>query len=58
MNLDIVILAAGKGTRMGSSLPKVLADLAGRPMLEHVLDSASQLKKTKLHVVVGHEAQR
>ena len=58
MNLDIVILAAGKGTRMGSSLPKVLAGLAGRPMLEHVLDSVSQLKKTKLHVVVGHEAQQ
>ena len=58
MNLDIVILAAGKGTRMGSSLPKVLASLAGRPMLEHVLDSVSQLKKTKLHVVVGHEAQQ
>ena len=57
MNLDIVILAAGKGTRMGSSLPKVLAGLAGRPMLEHVLVSVSQLKKTKLHVVVGHEAQ-
>ena len=58
MNLDIVILAAGKGTRMGSSLPKVLVGLAGRPMLEHLLDSVSQLKKTKLHVVVGHEAQQ
>tara|TARA_B100000614_G_scaffold112684_1_gene101049 strand:- start:1763 stop:3112 length:1350 start_codon:yes stop_codon:yes gene_type:complete len=58
MNLDIVILAAGKGTRMGSPLPKVLASLAGRPMLDHVLESVSQLKKTKLHVVVGHEAQQ
>ena len=57
MNLDIVILAAGKGTRMGSPLPKVLANLAGRPMLDHVLESVSQLKKIKLHVVVGHEAQ-
>ena len=57
MNLDIVILAAGKGTRMGSPLPKVLANLAGRPMLDHVLESVSQLNKIKLHFVVGHEAQ-
>ena len=58
MNLDIVILAAGKGTRMGSSLPKVLSNLAGRPLLAHVLDTASKLKRCKLHVVVGHEARK
>ena len=58
MNLDIVILAAGKGTRMGSPLPKVLSNLAGRPLLAHVLDTASKLKRCKLHVVVGHEAKK
>ena len=58
MNLDIVILAAGKGTRMGSPLPKVLSNLAGRPLLAHVLDTASKLKGCKLHVVVGHEAKK
>ena len=58
MNLDIVILAAGKGTRMGSPLPKVLSNLAGRPLLAHVLDTASNLKRCKLHVVVGHEARK
>ena len=58
MNLDIVILAAGKGTRMGSPLPKVLSNLAGKPLLAHVLDTASKLKRCKLHVVVGHEAKK
>ena len=58
MNLDIVILAAGKGTRMGSPLPKVLSNLAGRPLLAHVLNTASKLKRCKLHVVVGHEAKK
>ena len=58
MNLDIVILAAGKGTRMGSPLPKVLSNLAGRPLLAHVLDTASKLTRCKLHVVVGHEAKK
>ena len=41
--LDIIVLAAGKGTRMKSRLPKVLQRLAGRPMLGHVLDAAAQL---------------
>ena len=40
MSLDIVILAAGQGTRMNSRLPKVLHTVAGKPMLQHVIDAA------------------
>jgi len=55
--LDIVILAAGKGSRMYSSLPKVLHPLAGRPLLQHVLDTAQQLEPDSEPVmVVGHGA--
>ena len=43
MALDIVIMAAGKGTRMKSSRPKVLHQLAGRPLLQHVLQTAAAL---------------
>jgi bifunctional UDP-N-acetylglucosamine pyrophosphorylase/glucosamine-1-phosphate N-acetyltransferase len=52
--LNIVILAAGKGKRMHSNLPKVLHKLAGRPLLQHVLDTARALKPAKLCVVYGH----
>lgn len=52
--LHIVILAAGKGSRMQSSLPKVLHCIAGKPLLGHVLDAASALEPSQLHVVVGH----
>ncbi|WP_041193902.1 bifunctional UDP-N-acetylglucosamine diphosphorylase/glucosamine-1-phosphate N-acetyltransferase GlmU [Candidatus Symbiobacter mobilis] len=55
-NLDVVILAAGKGTRMKSRLPKVLHPLAGRPLLHHVVDLAYQLQARKVVVVTGHEA--
>lgn len=54
--LEIVVLAAGKGTRMRSALPKVLHGLAGRSMLEHVLHTANQLRPKAIHVVVGHGA--
>jgi bifunctional UDP-N-acetylglucosamine pyrophosphorylase/glucosamine-1-phosphate N-acetyltransferase len=54
----IVILAAGKGTRMKSDLPKVLHPLLGRPMLDYVLETAGQLKAQKTLVVVGHQAER
>ena len=52
--IDIVILAAGKGTRMKSALPKVLHKLAGRPLLQHVIDTSLQLAEAKITVVTGH----
>lgn len=52
--LHIVILAAGKGSRMHSSLPKVLHHIAGKPLLGHVLDAATTLSPSKVHVIVGH----
>lgn len=52
--LNIVILAAGKGTRMYSNLPKVLHNLAGKPLVQHVLDCAQLLNPLKICVVYGH----
>lgn len=54
MKLGVVILAAGQGTRMKSSLPKVLHLLAGRPLLAHVLETALSLQPEKTVVVYGH----
>src|SRR5690625_3981709 len=56
--VDIIILAAGKGTRMYSDLPKVLHPIAGKPMLEHVLDTAEQLNSRHIHVVTGFQAEQ
>ncbi len=56
MELDIVIMAAGKGTRMKSKLPKVLHKLAGRALLRHVIDTASSLKPRSMVVITGHGA--
>ena len=53
MSLHIVILAAGKGTRMRSNLPKVLHKLGGKPLLEHVIKAAQNLHPQKIHVVYG-----
>jgi bifunctional UDP-N-acetylglucosamine pyrophosphorylase/glucosamine-1-phosphate N-acetyltransferase len=52
--LNTVILAAGKGTRMYSDRPKVLHRLAGRPLLQHVLDTARQVGAGEIIVVYGH----
>lgn len=54
MGLDVIILAAGQGRRMRSRQPKVLADLAGRSLLAHVIDRALELEPARVRVVVGH----
>lgn len=56
-SLDVLILAAGKGTRMRSCLPKVLHSLAGLSLLEHVLRAASSLSPRRVVVVVGYGAK-
>lgn len=56
MKLHVIILAAGKGTRMKSALPKVLAPLAAKPLLAHVIQTAKQLDAASINVVVGHGA--
>ena len=53
MSLSVVILAAGKGTRMRSTLPKVLHSIADKPMVSHVIDSARQLGAVNIYVVFG-----
>ena len=58
MSLDIVILAAGQGTRMRSALPKVLHPVAGKSMLGHVIDTARALQPQSIQVVIGHGADR
>jgi bifunctional UDP-N-acetylglucosamine pyrophosphorylase/glucosamine-1-phosphate N-acetyltransferase len=54
MSLHVIVLAAGQGKRMHSSLPKVLHPLAGRPLLAHVLDTARTLRPQSIVVVHGH----
>jgi bifunctional UDP-N-acetylglucosamine pyrophosphorylase/glucosamine-1-phosphate N-acetyltransferase len=57
MNIDVVVLAAGQGSRMKSDLPKVLHPIAGKPMLAHVLDCARSVDANDLHVVIGHGSE-
>lgn len=56
MGLSVIILAAGEGRRMRSRRPKVLADLAGQPLLSHVLARAFEFAPERVRVVVGHGA--
>jgi bifunctional UDP-N-acetylglucosamine pyrophosphorylase / glucosamine-1-phosphate N-acetyltransferase len=56
MSLNVVVMAAGKGTRMKSDRPKVLHRLAGRSLLQHVIDTCAQLGATRVVVVTGHGA--
>src|SRR5258708_34159627 len=56
--LDVVILAAGKGTRLKSSLAKVLHRAGGRPLVEHVVAACAPLKPRETVVVVGHQAEQ
>lgn len=58
MPLEIIILAAGLGRRMHSSLPKVLHALAGKPMIQHVVDTARALNPDVIHVVLGHDREK
>ena len=55
--LTVAILAAGKGTRMASSMPKVLHKLSGKTLLQRVLDSCNELKPDKIFIIVGHKSK-
>lgn len=58
MSLHIIILAAGQGKRMYSSLPKVLHRIAGTPMLQRVVETATALAPEKIHVIYGHGGEQ
>ena len=56
--VDVVVMAAGKGTRMKSSMPKVLHRLGGRALLQHVIYTAGQLQARRVVVITGHGAEQ
>lgn len=58
MSLAIIIMAAGKGTRMKSDMAKVLHEANGRPIVEYVLDKSVSLKPEKIVLIVGHQAEK
>ena len=55
--LTVAILAAGKGTRMKSSIPKVLHELSGKTLLQRVIDSCNKLEPDKIFIIVGHKSK-
>ncbi len=57
MTLSVVILAAGKGTRMFSNKPKVLHKLSNQPLLQYVINTVKQLKPLNINVVVGYKSE-
>jgi len=56
--VDVVVMAAGKGTRMKSSMPKVLHRFGGKALLQHVIDTAGQLQARRIVVITGHGAEQ
>src|SRR5215831_1249063 len=57
--LAVAIMAAGKGTRLKSQLPKVLHEVGGKPLLEHVIRAAAQIvPASDIFAIIGHEADR
>lgn len=56
--LDILVLAAGKGTRMRSDLPKVLHPIGGKPLVQHVVDTARKVGGEQILIIVGHGAEK
>lgn len=58
MTCSVVILAAGKGTRMKSTLPKVLHPIGGKPMVQHIIDTVKQVGATNINLVYGHGADQ
>ena len=58
MSLSVIILAAGKGTRMKSTLPKVLHAVANKPLVEHVYDAAKKLGAEEIVIVYGHGGEQ
>ena len=55
-NINVVILAAGEGTRMKSKMPKVLHEVMGKPMIKRVIDTACELGAQNICVVTGHKS--
>jgi len=58
MDLQVIILAAGKGSRMKSQLPKVLHQIAGKSLVQHVIDNSRSMGASHCHLVVGHGAEQ
>ena len=58
MSFSVVILAAGKGTRMKSSMPKVLHPIGAKPMVQRIIDTVNQLGANSINLVYGHQAEQ